>query len=95
MAVKFIATIQRWKGLSTDTKPINDIKEGSTFEETDTGRLFRWLNSSWVEDLSSSLNVGKAVDIGNNNRRLLEHILIENTKTRELIEELLSVTKGA
>jgi hypothetical protein len=49
MAVKKIATIQRWLGLSTDTKPTTPAV-GSTFIETDTG--FRWIynNYAWIPE---------------------------------------------
>ena len=36
-------------GLSTDTKPDGDIPPGSTFIETDTGRVFAWLDAGvWL-----------------------------------------------
>ena len=77
MAVKLITTIQRWNGSSADDKPIENVKEGSTFNEIETGKQFVWLNSQWVEDLSGPLTVSKAVDIANSQRRLLEQILLE------------------
>ena len=39
MAVHLITTIQRFAGLSTDTKP-SDVPNGSTFFEYDTGAMF-------------------------------------------------------
>ena len=49
MAVKKIATIQRWLGLSTDTKPTApDV--GSTFIETDTGIDWIYNGYAWVPD---------------------------------------------
>lgn len=49
MAVKKIATIQRWLGLSTDTKPtVADV--GSTFIENDTGIRWIYNNYAWVPD---------------------------------------------
>lgn len=76
MAISLIATIQRWKGLSTDNKPTS-AAAGSTFEETDTGKKFVWLHTSWVEDISGPLSTSKAVDIGNTQKALLEKILLE------------------
>ena len=47
MAVKKIATIQRWLGLSTDTKPTVGAV-GSTFFETDTGTMYVYNNYAWI-----------------------------------------------
>ena len=57
MAVTLETTIQRWRGLSTDTKPesyretregpLNVPREGSTFTETDTGKRFVWHDGTW------------------------------------------------
>jgi hypothetical protein len=47
MAVKKIATIQRWLGLSTDTKPTVGAV-GSTFFETDTGIRYIYNNYAWI-----------------------------------------------
>lgn len=77
MAVSFIGTIKRWKGLSTDDKPTSDIPTGSVFEEADTGKCFVYLKNSWIEDYSRPLSVSKAVDIGNTQQNLLEQILLE------------------
>jgi hypothetical protein len=51
MAAEFIATIQRWIGLSTDEKP-TATKAGSTFHEIDTGKKYIWFNDAWYQDLS-------------------------------------------
>lgn len=50
MAVKLVANVQRWIGLSTDTKPTPDFV-GSTFYETNTGQGFIHNGSEWVEDI--------------------------------------------
>ena len=47
MAVKKIATIQRWLGLSTDTKPTVGAV-GSTYFETDTGVMYIYNNYAWI-----------------------------------------------
>lgn len=47
MAVKKIATIQRWLGLSTDTKPTVGAV-GSTYFETDTGTMYIYNNYAWI-----------------------------------------------
>ena len=56
MAISLMATIQRWVGISKDAKPVTDIKEGSTFHESDTGKRFIWLNSTWIEDISGPIS---------------------------------------
>lgn len=60
MAVKLESTIKRYIGLSTDTKPrvgvafdgyvvlANDLPAGSSFLESDTGRIYRWDGSDWA-----------------------------------------------
>jgi hypothetical protein len=54
MAVRLESSIRRWIGLSTDEKPslglnadgttvtAQDLTPGSSFLETDTGRIYRW-----------------------------------------------------
>jgi len=76
MTVKFIATIQRWEGLSTDSKPGAD-KEGSTFAELDTGRNYVLTNDEWVENLSANLSVGKAIQLNSELRYLAEKTYLE------------------
>jgi len=43
----FESTIQRWIGLSTDTKPTSP-RAGSTFYETNTGYSFKWNGYAWL-----------------------------------------------
>ena len=50
MAVSLIATIQRFQGLSTDTKPLSP-PEGSTFHAVDTGEQYVFYNDTWEQDL--------------------------------------------
>ena len=51
MTVTLVTVIQRWIGLSTDTKP-TPTHIGSTFYETNTGQNWIWDGTSWVEDLA-------------------------------------------
>ena len=51
MAIHTITTVQRYIGLSTDSKP-DAIYNGSEFYEADTGQKFIWYDGNWVEDLS-------------------------------------------
>ncbi len=65
MAVKFIAAIKRWSGLSTDTKPTTGAPVGSTFRETDTGEAFWYDGTSWNVDFPviDGFTTGAAVGI--------------------------------
>ena len=73
MAVKLEGTIKRFIGLSTDTKPrpggfvdgnaIETIQPGSSFLESDTGRIFRWDGSDWTYPTSASSDVGVDVQL--------------------------------
>ena len=48
MAVKFMATIQQFIGLSSDTKPVG-VSVGSTFVESDTGNTYiTYDGTNWV-----------------------------------------------
>ena len=60
MTVVLVTTIQRWIGLSTDTKPTPD-REGSTYYETNTGKGWIWDGDIWVEDLSMIYAVNQAL----------------------------------
>lgn len=71
MAVKLIATIQRFTGLSTDTKPTG-IRKGSTFLEFDTGKKLIWQNSEWREDTSGPVSVNAFNEAHSALRRLAE-----------------------
>lgn len=57
MAVILTTTIQRWIGLSSDTKPASPTYSGSEFYETDTGRTYVWNGSAWVIKPVHILNV--------------------------------------
>ena len=47
MAVKYIAAIKRYSGLSTDPKPTTGVPAGSTFSETDGGHTYTYNGSAW------------------------------------------------
>lgn len=54
MAVKMVATLKRFIGLSTDAKPIDTTDEriwdGSSFFEEDTGKFFLYDQAEgWIE----------------------------------------------
>ena len=60
MAVRLEGTIKRFIGASTDTKPVvgrlfdgsiladRDLPPGSSFLESDTGRVYRWNGFEWT-----------------------------------------------
>lgn len=48
MAVKLIATIKRFIGLSTDTKP-TDVAVGSTFFEYNTKDRYIYNGTNWTK----------------------------------------------
>ena len=52
MTVSLLQSPQAYAGLSTDAKPRSGVYAGATFEETDTGRLFRWDGVSWSASAS-------------------------------------------
>jgi len=56
MAYKRIQTIGRYEGVSTDTKPTDDIKEGSQLHELDTGKRFLMIDGNWREDTSGPIS---------------------------------------
>ena len=47
MAVKYIAAIKIYSGLSTDSKPTTGVPVGSTFWETDEGHAYAYNGSAW------------------------------------------------
>ena len=50
MTVQLVTNIQRYIGLSNDTKPTTP-PVGSTFYELNTGQGFVWDGSNWIEDI--------------------------------------------
>lgn len=51
MTTTLLRVIQRWVGLSTDTKPTTDVPVGSLFYELNTGQGFIWDGANWIEDI--------------------------------------------
>ena len=91
MAVKLEGTIKRFIGLSTDTKPsvgLNldgltltalDLPPGSSFLETDTGRIWRYNSLEWVIHVPE-----------NEQAEYLQAILFELASIKEAIVEGLA-----
>ena len=89
MAIKLEGSIRRWVGQSTDVKPKpgvqadgstvadTDLPAGSSFLETDTGRIYRWDGAfSWQLALPNP----------DEQLYVLEAILIELSQLRQLYE---------
>ena len=47
MAVRLEGSIRRYIGTSADQKPTAEVRAGSSFMETDTGRIARYNGESW------------------------------------------------
>lgn len=64
MAVLRMATIKRFIGLSSDTKPTDDIPPGSTFYEYDTGILFLCYDgTNWTPKSATSFIQATTIDL--------------------------------
>lgn len=81
MTVSLVTTIQRWEGLSTDTKPSSDVREGSTFHEIDTGQKFIYQVNDWVKDNSGPVSTLDFMGVEAAKRRLMEAQLIKPDPT--------------
>lgn len=49
--VKLESVTRRYIGLSTDTKPVSpsdEVTPGSSFLESDTGKIYRWNGQEWL-----------------------------------------------
>lgn len=56
------SSIKRFSGLSNDSKPIVDIPSGSEFFELDTGKTYRFYNSTW-HPFGISINDGNGFNV--------------------------------
>ena len=77
MAVRLIATIHVYNGLSTDTKPISGVREGSRFTELDTGKIYNLHQGAWKENISEPLSTARAIELNAELRRLMEKTYLE------------------
>lgn len=75
MAVKLMASIQRWSGMAKDDKPTS-ANEGSTFIETDSGRSFVWQNGEWTENFADAVSKGNFDSLNSQSRRIAEEQLV-------------------
>jgi len=83
MAFVKIATKMTFECLSTDTKLIAGVREGSTCEETDTGDCYRFIGSGWVKDLAAPNSAGSFNQVSAVSRRLQEASLLNRDITLE------------
>lgn len=81
MAYKLEGQLHRYIGLSTDEKPTTSVAApvGSTFFESDTGRMYRWNGSDW--DFPKGVSQTDS---------LLVELIFEVRAMRESIEVLVS-----
>lgn len=91
-ATQLTGAQKRFIGHSGDTKPFigdesgkhlkpNDLPVGSSFFETDTGRMFRWEDENWkyAPELTQALTY-----------QVLERIEGQLARTNDLLEQLLA-----
>lgn len=80
MAVRNLGTIHRFTGLSTDEKPgrfnardpEHKIHVGSTFDEEDTGRRFRWNGDEWILRVQTiDAKLDRLIEVGEEANRIL------------------------
>ena len=89
MAVRLEGSIKRYIGLSSDTKPVlgwqpdgstltgADLPAGSSFLETDTGRIYRWDGASaWTLPILGP----------DDQLYVLQALLSEVTQLRQIVE---------
>ena len=74
MAVKLETTIKRYIGLSTDEKPTDAQPFGSSFLESDTGRIWRYGTEGWALPIQEDEQV-----------ELLSALLVEVLRIGKLI----------
>ena len=89
MAIRLEGSIRRWVGLSTDPKPYvglqidgstittaHDIPSGSSFLESDTGRIWRWSGTEWTLPQAAA----------DEHLLVLQGILVEIRELRQVVE---------
>ena len=86
-----ITTVNAFSGLSTEEKQIaGGVKNGSTYHERDTGKIFRFLQGEWVEDDSVPLSIGEFI-AGNADIKVSLELLGSINTTLKKIEYHLSI----
>lgn len=87
MSVKLIGNTRHYVGLAGDTKPVTTTTEtvppGSTFQETDTGREFKWDGYRWAIETES-----RVADLL---EKVLDEIRRMNARDEKILELHMSV----
>lgn len=81
--VQLQATIKRFRGRSSDDKPVTDVPVGSTFRETDTDTLWVWTGYEWV---LAEIETERTV----NETRIQQQQILEELKAIRLGLELVT-----
>ena len=92
MTVRLEGTIRRYIGLSTDEKPVlglqedgstieaSDLPAGSSFLESDSGRIYRWSGEAWTLPVAET----------DEQLYVLQALLMEITQFREMVTLFIS-----
>ena len=71
--------------LSTETKPTENLKNGSTLYEVDTTKLYVWYNGSWYDEEGNAVveetEETENTETDNSNR------LVKSAETGDVIED--------
>ena len=69
-------------GLSTDTKPTQELRNGSTFYTVDTQELYIWYKGTWYNQNPVETTPTETTDSDNSENRKDESIPVENGDER-------------
>lgn len=69
-------------GLSTDTKPTRELRDGTTFYTVDTQELYIWYNGTWYNQNPIETTLAETTDSDNSENRKDESIPVENGDER-------------
>lgn len=77
--------------LSTETKPTENLKNGSTLYEVDTAKLYIWYNGSWYDEEGNAVVEETENTETNDSNRLVKSTEAEEVKKvidEEVIEDV-------
>ena len=66
--------------LSTETKPTENLKNGSTLYEVDTAKLYVWYKGSWYDEGGNEV-VEENTETNDSNR------LVKSAETEEVVKD--------
>lgn len=58
-----LPSVHEYSGLDADVKPIAPIPNNSTFEETNTGKKYRWDGVAWVQSVAEATVINSTTPI--------------------------------